>query len=305
MSRKKIYDYSKCYEIAKQCSSRSEMRRKNHWLDDYDWLARKQHTPYTYDEVYEIAKSYTCSSDFQRGNGSAYGKAREKGWIKDYTWFCTKQHAPYTYEQCYDEAKKFKSRLELAKGNVGVYQAALNHGWLDSYTWFEEQQKPAGYWDNYKNCYEAALKCKNKSEFSNRFNRACVIATKKGWIKDYTWLDKKRIAHNKKWDYDSVREEAKKYKSRKEFSTNARGAYKVACANGWMNDYAWFDNTHEVLSKAVKAARPSKWTYDVCKQIALDSKGRLDFRKKSSGAYNASWANKWLDDFFPKGKKSI
>ena len=48
------------------------------------------------------------------------------------------------------------------------------------------------------------------TEFSNRFNRACVIATKKGWIKDYTWLDKKRIAHNKKWDYDSVREEAKK-----------------------------------------------------------------------------------------------
>ena len=116
----------------------------------------------------------------------------------------------WSKKTCYEEASKNKTRGSFAKCSSGAYEVARRNGWLDSYTWFEEQQKPVGYGDNYKNCYEAALKCNNKSEFSNRFNRACVIATKKGWIKDYTWLDKKRIAHNKKWDYDSVREEAKK-----------------------------------------------------------------------------------------------
>ena len=71
-------------------------------------------------------------------------------------------------------------------------------------------------------------------------------------------------------------------------------------ANGWMEQFDWFEDTHTVLSKALKAARPSKWTYEACKQLASESKGRLDFRRKSSTAYNVSWRNKWLDDFFPK-----
>ena len=94
--------------------------RKKHWIADYNWFIRKQHTPYSYDEVYEIAKNYTCSSDFQKGNGSAYGKARANGWIKDYTWFRAKQHAPYTYEECYEVALSYKSKRELALANVGV-----------------------------------------------------------------------------------------------------------------------------------------------------------------------------------------
>lgn len=205
----------------------------------------------------------------------------------------------WTKKSCHEEALKYHSRGVFAKESSGAYDVARRNGWLDDYYWFEEQQKPSGYWDSYENCYNAALKCKKKSEFSNQYNRAYVIAKTNNWLKDYKWFEK-RVGHNKKWDYDSVLKEAKKFKSRKEFCVNARGAYKVACANGWMNEYVWFENTHDVLSKAIKAARPSKWTYDVCKQIAKESKGRLDFRKKSSGAYNASWKNKWLDDFFPK-----
>ena len=477
MSRK-IYDYDKCYEIAKQCSGSTEFKNlngsaynvalRNHWIKDYTWFVRKQHTPYTYDEVFEIAKNYTCSSDFQKGNGSAYGKARENGWIKDYYWFSIKQHSPYTYEECYEIAKGYKSRLELARKNVGVYQAALNHGWLDdydwfeskqnpynywtkervteeskkyksrgefhdccgtaygkaringwldeftwlkddridfsndkidcvyayefkafnsvyvgrtlmrriqerdyehlftdtdavvlfakehdiptppmkiletnltlkegiekegyyldfyqkagwntlnraktgsvgllfrnkwtkrtcyqeaqkyrtrgdfakissgayevarsngwldSYSWFEEVQKPNGYWDNYDNCYEAASRCRNKTEFSNKFNRACVIAKKNGWIKDYTWLNKKRQAHNKKWYYDTVLEEAKKYTSRTEFKMNASGAYKVAQANGWLDLCDWFEDTHELRSRKLKASWDNRTKTDAC-----------------------------------------
>ena len=65
MSRK-IYDYDKCYEIAKHCSSPTEMKvlngsaynvaNRNRWIKDYIWFAPKHHKPYTYDEVFEIAK---------------------------------------------------------------------------------------------------------------------------------------------------------------------------------------------------------------------------------------------------------
>lgn len=462
----KVYDYNKCYEIAKLCTCTSDMKklngsaynvaRKNHWIADYNWFIRKQHTPYSYDEVYEIAKNYTCSSDFQKGNGSAYGKARANGWIKDYTWFRVKQHAPYTYEECYEVALSYKSRRELALANIGVYQAALNHGWLDDYTWFEtkqrpfnywtkekvieeskkfssrgefalmnatayrkarvngwldemvwlkdkridftndkidcvyayefeeynsvyvgrtlvkrlkdrhyehiftesdavylftkdknistpdikvlesgltvsegvlkegfylerykndgwnilnrtktgsigkigsikwskktcseeakkyitksefsknsggaynvarkngwlndytwfeKKQKPAGYWDIYDNSFEAAHECKTVSEFAKRFNRAYVTAKKNDWLKDYIWFQTKRLAHNKKWDYVSCYEEAKKYQTKKEFEIAARGAYKVALKNGWLSNFVWFKNTHTAINEALK-----------------------------------------------------
>ena len=123
---------------------------------------------------------------------------------------------------------------------------------------------------------------------------------------DYVWFKEfERISWNKKWYYENTYEEAKKYKSRKDFSINAHGAYKVAIKNGWIKDYDWFEKTSNLLRKGCKNSwqERRKWTYDVCKILAKESKGRSDFRKRSSGAYNASWANGWLDDFFPEIKR--
>ena len=201
---------------------------------------------------------------------------------------------------CYEEALRYKTRGAFAKNSSRAYDVARRSGWLDNYTWFEEQQKPSGYWDSYSNCFEAASQCRTKTEFIKKYNAAYVSAREHGWIKQYTWFVTKRTPSNKKWNYDTVYAEANKYKTKKEFGTNARGAYKAALSNGWMEDYDWFEDTHSVLSKAIKASKRIKWTYEVCKQLSNEANGRLDFRKKSPGAYHASWKNKWLDDFFPK-----
>ena len=201
MSRK-IYDYKKCYEIAKLCSSSTEMQklngsaynvaRKYNWLKDYTWFVRRQHTPDTYDEVYEIAKNYTCSSDFQKGNGSAYGKARQNGWIKDYFWFTIKQRAPYTYEECFEIAKNYKSRRGFALGNAGAYNAALHHGWLDDYEWFESTQNPFNYWTK-ERVREESQKYKSRSEFHECCGTAYGKARINGWLDEFTWLKDDRI----------------------------------------------------------------------------------------------------------------
>ena len=141
--------------------------------------------------------------------------------------------------------------------SAGAYEVARSNGWLDSYTWFEELQKPNGYWDNYDNCYLAASECKNKTEFAKKHNRAYVIAKKNGWIRDYPWLNKKRQAHNKKWEFDNTLEEAKKYTSRTDFKIHASGAYKVAKENGWLDLCDWFEDTHDLRSRKLKAS----WNY--------------------------------------------
>lgn len=208
----------------------------------------------------------------------------------------------WTKEACYEEALKYHTRGEFAECNGSAYDSARRHGWLGDYTWFEERQKPAGYWDDFDNCYQAAAKCRTKTEFTKKHSRAYVVAKKNDWLKHYTWFNIKRIAYNKKWDYETVLAEAKKYNTRKEFSIKARGAYKVALANGWMQQYDWFEDTHETLSKALSNSWKSrrKWTYDACKQLAEESSGRLDFRRRCASAYHASYRHNWLDDFFPK-----
>lgn len=42
------------------------------------------------------------------------------------------------------------------------------------------------------------------------------------------------------WTKESCFEEAKKYNYRSDFSNKAPGAYKVACLNGYLDDYTWF-----------------------------------------------------------------
>ena len=37
-------------------------------------------------------------------------------------------------------------------------------------------------------CYEAAKKCKTKSDFKNQFKAAYKLSLKNDWLKDYYWL---------------------------------------------------------------------------------------------------------------------
>lgn len=205
----------------------------------------------------------------------------------------------WSKRKCHEEALKYKTRSEFAELAGGAYEVARRNGWLDNYTWFEETKKPNGYWDNLDRCYNAASKCKTKTEFIKKYMSAYLSAKEHGWLDQYTWFNRKRIAHNKKWDYNTVFEEAKKYTTKKEFGTNARGAYKAALANGWMPLYDWFEETSLVHRRACKAKK-RKWTFEACKDLAGMSKGRKDFRQKSCGAYEAAWRNHWLDDLFPK-----
>ena len=43
-----------------------------------------------------------------------------------------------------------------------------------------------------------------------------------------------------------------------------------------------------------------KWTHEKCKEEAKKYFSRKEFKKESSGAYDAAYRNKWLDEFFPK-----
>ena len=117
---------------------------------------------------------------------------------------------------------------------------------------------------------------------------------KNGWI----LLNKKAGgslgSRIKKWNKESARIEATKYKLRKSFQRNSGGAYKFSRKNNYLDEF--FPNT--------KKQKPTNyWNYERSKEAASNYPTRMDFKNNISSAYNASKKNKWLDDFFPNKSK--
>ncbi len=245
---------------------------------------------WTKEMTYKEAKKYKSRLEFEKGNNSAYNAAKRNGWLNDYTWFSPSALiSKWNYDTCYEEAQKHKSRGEFRKRSVRAYNVALKNGWLDDYKWFSPSAS-AKKW-NHDTCYEEAKKYKSKAEFEKKASGAYNVARREGWLVNYIWF-KKPTHWNKKWNRDTCRREAAKYKSRGDFCENASGAYNVARKNGWLDDYSWF-----VSGKEIASEKRRKWNYDTCREEAINYKSRSEFAKGSKTAYQVARKNGWLKDY--------
>ena len=142
----------------------------------------------------------------------------------------------YTDEYIAEVASNYRTKTDFRKGNPRVYEAAYKRKLLDSFVWEEGETKPRGYWNNYDRCYEVAKQCSCASEMGRLNGSAYNVASQNGWVKTYTWF-KRPGPYNKKWNYDTCKEEAKKYKSRGEFSEKNGSAYAVCSKNKWLDEF--------------------------------------------------------------------
>ena len=236
---------------------------------------------WTHDRCLAEAKKYKLKADFKKNAAGAYDAAKDKGWLAEYTWF-EKRPLKWTYETCFEEAKKYKTRSEFSKGAGAAYRIACKNGWLKNYTWFEEKQKPSGYW-NYETCYEEAIKFKSRVEFAKKSSTAYDYARRSKWLDDYTWFVSNATPAGF-WTYEKCFEEAKKYKTRSEFSKKAGSAYNAARHNHWLDDYNWFD-------------KKFTWTFEACLQVAKRFRTKSDFSKGHPGAYSAAIKYDWIKYF--------
>ena len=114
----------------------------------------------------------------------------------------------WTKGKCYKEAQKYTYRKEFQRGSVGAYTHALKMGWIKDYIWFNRPQNWNQKWDN-NTCYEEALKYHTTGDFKLNSPRAYEVSRKKGWIKDYVWLENTVRCISKKWTYEVCLELAK------------------------------------------------------------------------------------------------
>ena len=94
------------------------------------------------------------------------------------------------------------------------------------------------------------------------------------------------------WTYETYYEEAKKYKTRKEFGDNASTAYNVARENGWLDDYDWMH--------LIKKPHGYWDVFENVAEVAKKYRTRSDLHySKDSGAFDAALRNGWLDILYP------
>ena len=94
------------------------------------------------------------------------------------------------------------------------------------------------------------------------------------------------------WTYEKCKEEALKYNTKTEFQLKSKGAYNSSRNNGWFIDIC----SHMINIKNIETKSYRYWTYERCKEAALNYKTRTEFKKNSPGAFKSSKKNKWCDE---------
>lgn len=85
------------------------------------------------------------------------------------------------------------------------------------------------------------------------------------------------------WVYETCKEEALKYTTRKTFGIGCSCAYEAARKNHWLDD---------ICSHMTK----NRLTIEKCHEIALKYESRSEFRKYDYDVYNLACGYHWLDE---------
>jgi len=141
-------------------------------------------------------------------------------------------------------------------------------------------------------CKAEAIKYNTRNEFYIKSKGAYCASWNNKWLNavcEHMSIKRpSRIKHT----FETCKEVAKKYHSRKEFSIKDKSAYQVSAKNKWLDDIC----KHMISKRLLMGSL----TYEKCKENASKCTSRSDFTKKYQTSYNKSREKEWLNDFFPK-----
>ena len=148
---------------------------------------------------------------------------------------------------------------------------------------------PSKKW-TYETCMQAASEFTTLKDFRKRYPSACNVASKKGWIREYTWL--KVYNNHGYWDYDKCFVEAEKYATISEFANGCGSAHYRAKEKGWIKVYTWF-----IDGKKLSAQERTIWTYEACYKLAKQCNKKSEMKNKNIRAYQVALKNDWFSDY--------
>ena len=293
------WPYEKCKEIALTCKTLKEFRekssdsaytiaRRNGWLDEFDWLERLENPftdkrdnvyAYTFEDLNSVYVGRTVDPksrdlEHRKSDKSAVFKFAFENNIEVPK--MTILETGLTLLEGLKQEDHYKNKYKQEGWNIlNIAKTGIKSGSLGSLKrkWTKDE------------CYKEAKKYSTLKDFRKKSPTAYNVSLKNNWDKEYTWLVTTKTPAGY-WNYDHCFEEAKKYKTRKQFCKGNHSAYDSALKHKWLDDYTWFD--------------PPKFvplSYEDCYRLAKKCTKLSDFTKNCGGAYYKAKKEGWIDDY--------
>lgn len=195
---------------------------------------RQKRKEWSIEAVLAEAEKYTSRTEFSRGAGSAYNKARQEGYIDLACAHMTRKKPAlkFTLAQVKTAAKKHKTRAEFYRHCGPEYALAFREGWLDVAC--GHMPEHAGRrWDKDSLKKEAA-KYQHRVDFMTLSQSAYKRALADGYL-DAICKHMTPKERRSPFTQKDVARAAKNYKYRSDFALKAQTEYKVACREGWLD----------------------------------------------------------------------
>ena len=236
---------------------------------------------WTKERIFKESHNYSSKSEFRKAASAAYKTALKYGWLNEMTWL-PERKIKWTRDAVFEESKKYSTRNEFQKACQSAYNVANRNLWIDEMPWLK---KPDHLIDWTKEMViEESRKYHSRSEFRKKSRHVFGVACDNGWDKEMPWLNVERKKRNP-WTREKTFEEAKKYTRRSDFKQNSGYAYRTAKAEGWLDDYTWFDPVRKRHS----------WDRESVFAESKKYKSRWEFGTNSS-AYQVALRNGWIEE---------
>lgn len=186
----------------------------------------------------------------------------------------------WTLKACIKDAKKYKTKSQWENNSPSAYGSARSNLWLTQCCGHMVNGRIK--WTS-KRLIKDAKKYKTKREWSKN-------SSGYGAAFRYNLIDEcsRHMIPSRKpknyWTKQTCIEDAKRFKTRKQWEINSSGAYTAARKNGWKDEC--FNHMEKIQGK---------WDINNCIKDAKKFKSRNQWQKGSRGAYHAAIRNGWLD----------
>lgn len=300
--RRKNWDADSCksealnfktlYDFSKYSPSAYHAAKVNGWLKDYTWLKVSEKHPRDYWDEYrclEAALSCTSLKQYREEFGSSYNSAKKHGWLEDYSWLERKYKKPgfWDFNHCRDISMLFTSRSEFQKGCKTAYNISRKNGWLDDFTWLVDKR-----FDLFKDKVDSVYSYEFKEQHAVYVGRTLMRLQER---RDYQHIVcKDAVSKFAKENNVSV----PKMKILEDKLTLKEGSKKEGF---WLEKYksdGWI-----ILNKTKTGGigglgkNKSKYTYEVCYEIAKSCKNITEMRKITHNGYEVARKNNWVKDY--------
>jgi hypothetical protein len=172
-------------------------------------------------------------SEFRKANPSEYIWLSSKGLLeqlsKDMGWKYIAKNKKYDLTEIIEMSKKYNSYSEWRKNEQVIYRLATKHKLTNKICEVNNWSKrlPNNYWTK-ERCIEEAKKYKTYKEWTENSSGSVSAAFDNNCIKEcmnHMILFRK---HNNYWTKELCIEEAKKYKTRKDWRHNNKASWTAA-----------------------------------------------------------------------------